>query len=69
MAAWKTSSSTRGVWWRCDLTQAVVLDQVGFKVNADTFKQFVAMFNAPVYPNPGLERLMAAKPPWNTGQA
>ena len=51
----------------CDRAQSVVLDQVFFSLDADKFKQFTAMFDAPLGLNPGLERLMAVKAPWNTG--
>lgn len=53
----------------CDRAQAVVLDQVFFSLDADKFKQFTAMLDAPPGPNPGLERLMAIKTPWSTGPA
>ena len=54
----------------CDRAQAVVLDQVFFSLDADKFKQFTAMLDAPPPgPNPGLERLMAVKAPWSTGAA
>ena len=53
----------------CDRAQSVVLDQVFFSLDADKFKQFTAMLDAPPGPNPGLERLMAVKAPWNTGEA
>ena len=53
----------------CDRAQAVVLDQIFFTLDADKFKQFIAMLDAPPGPNPGLERLMAVKAPWGTGAA
>lgn len=53
----------------CDRAQSVVLDQVFFSLDADKFKQFTAMLDAPPGPNPGLERLMAVRPPWSTGAA
>jgi uncharacterized protein (DUF1778 family) len=53
----------------CERAQAVVLDQVFFSLDADKFKQFTALLNAPVAPNPGLERLMAVKAPWSTDAA
>lgn len=52
----------------CDRAQAVVLDQVFFHMDADKFKRFTAMLDASPSPNPGLERLMAVKAPWNTGE-
>lgn len=53
----------------CERAQAVVLDQVFFSLDADKFKQFTAMLDAPPSPNPGLERLMSVKAPWSTGAA
>lgn len=53
----------------CDRAQAVVLDQVFFNLDADKFRQFTALLDAPPGPNPGLERLMAVKAPWNNGAA
>ena len=50
----------------CDRAQAVLLDQVFFKHNADQFKRFSAMLDAPPSSNPGLERLMAVTAPWRT---
>lgn len=51
----------------CERAQAVLLDQVFFKLNPDKFKRFSALLNAPVRPNPGLDRLFAVKAPWNAG--
>lgn len=53
----------------CARAQSVVLDQVFFSQDADKFKQFTAMLDAPPGPNPGLERLMAVKTPWDRGAA
>ena len=53
----------------CDRAQAVVLDQVFFSLDADKFKQFTALLDAPPDPNPGLERLMAVKAPWSGAAA
>lgn len=53
----------------CDRAQAVVLDQVFFKLDSDEFKQFTALLDAPVEQNPGLERLMAVQFPWCSGKA
>jgi uncharacterized protein (DUF1778 family) len=47
----------------------VVLDQVFFSLDADKFKRFTAMLDAPAGSNPGLERLMSVKAPWSTGGA
>jgi uncharacterized protein (DUF1778 family) len=53
----------------CDKAQAVLLDQVFFKLDADQFRQFTAMLDAPPSHNPGLERLMAVVPPWTKAKA
>jgi uncharacterized protein (DUF1778 family) len=48
----------------CDKAQSVLLDRVFFKLDAAKFRQFVKLLDAPPARNPGLERLMAVKPPW-----
>jgi uncharacterized protein (DUF1778 family) len=48
----------------CDKAQSVLLDQVFFRLDAAKFRQFVKLLDAPPGPNPGLERLMAVRPPW-----
>ena len=53
----------------CDRAQAVVLDQVFFSLDADKFRHFTELLDAPPSPNSGLERLMAVKAPWSTGAA
>lgn len=53
----------------CERAQAVVLDQVFFGLDAVKFQQFTAMLDAPPTANPGLDRLLAVKAPWSTGQA
>jgi uncharacterized protein (DUF1778 family) len=53
----------------CERAQAVLLDQVHFQLDAGKFDQFLAMLDAPPQPNPGLARLMATTPPWETDQA
>jgi uncharacterized protein (DUF1778 family) len=50
----------------CERAQAVLLDQVFFSLDADKFKQFTAMLDAPAVHNHGLERLMSVKAPWST---
>jgi uncharacterized protein (DUF1778 family) len=50
----------------CDKAQAVVLDQVLFGLDADKFRQFNALLDAPPVRNLGLERLLAVKAPWET---
>ncbi|PJK11885.1 toxin-antitoxin system protein [Lysobacteraceae bacterium NML95-0200] len=49
----------------CERAQAVLLDQVFFRLDADKFKQFTDMLDEPATPNPGLERLMALETPWD----
>ncbi len=49
----------------CDKARAVLLDQVFFRLDAAKFRQFVKLLDAPPAPNPGLERLMAVRPPWS----
>lgn len=51
----------------CERAQAVLLDQVHFQLDADKFKQFVVLLDAPPQPNPGLDRLMSLKAPWEAG--
>lgn len=53
----------------CDKAQAVVLDQVFFGLDAEKFRQFTELLDAPPAHNPGLERLMAVKTPWKTKAA
>jgi uncharacterized protein (DUF1778 family) len=53
----------------CDKAKAVVLDQVFFSLDADKFKQFTRLLDAPPARNPGLERLMAIKAPWDAKAA
>ena len=50
----------------CERAQAVLLDQVCFGLDADRFKQFNALLDAPPVMNPGLERLKAVKAPRDT---
>jgi uncharacterized protein (DUF1778 family) len=49
----------------CERAQAVVLDQVFFSLDAEKFKQFTALIDAPPARNEGLERLMAVNAPWS----
>jgi uncharacterized protein (DUF1778 family) len=51
----------------CDKAQAVLLDQVFFKLDEAKFQAFTALLEAPIQPNEGLARLQAVKPPWKTG--
>lgn len=52
----------------CERAQSVVLDQVFFTLDAEKFEQFAALLDATPTPNPGLGRLMAVKPPWETNK-
>ena len=49
----------------CERAQSVLIDQVFFNLDTERFKAFNALLDAPVTANPGLERLMAIKPPWD----
>lgn len=48
----------------CDRAQAVLLDQVFFSLDDANFQKFIAMLDAPIQPNEGLERLLTVKAPW-----
>ena len=48
----------------CERAQAVLLDQVFFKLDKGRFKDFMQLLDAPPAPNEGLERLMAVRAPW-----
>ena len=48
----------------CDKAQSVLLDQVFFSLDEEQFRQFTALLDGPLEPNPGLERLMSVKAPW-----
>ncbi|MEA1048739.1 DUF1778 domain-containing protein [Lamprobacter modestohalophilus] len=50
----------------CERAQSVLLDQVYFQLEEDAYQQFIELLDAPPAPNPGLERLMAIKAPWDT---
>lgn len=49
----------------CAKAQSVLLDQVFFKLDSERFRQFTRLLDAPPSRNPGLERLMAVKAPWD----
>ena len=53
----------------CERAQSVLLDQVFFRLETHKFEQFVALLDAPPQSNPGLERLMAVKVPWDSKPA
>jgi len=44
--------------------KSVHIDQAFFNLDAESFQAFNALLDPPVAANPGLERLMAIKPPW-----
>ena len=48
----------------CDKAQAVLLDQVFFNLDAERFRRFTRLLDAPPARNAGLERLMAVRAPW-----
>jgi len=48
----------------CERAQAIVLDQVFFRLDSEKFQQFTMMLDAPPSANPGLERLMNVEAPW-----
>ncbi len=50
----------------CERAQAVLLDQVHFRLDDRRFKDFVRQLDAAPTGNEGLARLMAVKPPWGT---
>lgn len=50
----------------CERAQTVLLDQVHFRLESERFDQFVALLDAPLQPNSGLERLLSVKAPWDT---
>ena len=53
----------------CDKAQSVLLDPVFFRLDAAKFRQFVKLLDAPPAANPGLERVMAVRPPWSRKMA
>jgi uncharacterized protein (DUF1778 family) len=55
----------------CERAQTVLLDQVFFRLDAARFQQFTSLLDAAAVPsaNPGLERLMVAPAPWDSGAA
>jgi uncharacterized protein (DUF1778 family) len=48
----------------CREAEDVLLDQRMFTLDAETFKKFQAMLDAPPSENPKLRKLMATKAPW-----
>lgn len=50
----------------CEKAQGVMLDQLFFTLNAQDFQRFSELLDAPVRPNPGLERLLTTTAPWES---
>lgn len=48
----------------CAKARSVLLDQVFFDLDEARFREFLALLDAPLTPNPGRERLLAVEPPW-----
>jgi uncharacterized protein (DUF1778 family) len=48
----------------CDKAQAVLLDQVFFKLDDERHWEFIKLLDAPLASNPGFQRLMSVTPPW-----
>ena len=53
----------------CEKAQSVLLDQVFFGLDAEKFRRFTKLLDAPPARNPGIERLMAVKAPWGKKSA
>jgi uncharacterized protein (DUF1778 family) len=53
----------------CEHARGVLLDQLFFDLDEEQFRRFNALLDAPLAPNPGLERLMAVRAPWEQGEA
>jgi uncharacterized protein (DUF1778 family) len=53
----------------CSKAQSVLLDQVFFSLDAEKFRRFTKLLDAPPARNQGLERLMAVKAPWGRKSA
>lgn len=50
----------------CREAEDVLLDQRIFNLDAETFKKFQAMLDAPPSDNPKLRKLMATQAPWES---
>lgn len=48
----------------CQAAENVILDQRMFNLNDEQYAEFIDMLDAPVTPNPALEKLLARKPQW-----
>lgn len=49
----------------CDKARSVLLEQVFFCLNEEKFEEFTVLLDAPIEQNPGLDRLLAVKAPWD----
>ncbi len=49
----------------CERAQAVLLDQIYFRLDDESHRAFLRQLDTPPSPNAGLERLMAVTPPWD----
>jgi uncharacterized protein (DUF1778 family) len=49
----------------CSKAEDVLLDQVFFSVDADTFAKFQSLLDKPLPPNDKLRRLLKGNVPWN----
>jgi len=48
----------------CEKAQSIVLDRTFFTLDSEAFARFSAILDAPVQPNPALDRLLARRPMW-----
>ena len=48
----------------CERAQVVVLDHVFFGLDKKKFDQFMTQLDAPIEPNPGLQRLLSVELTW-----
>ncbi len=48
----------------CEKAQSIVLDRIFFTLDSEAFARFSAILDAPVQPNPALDRLLARRPMW-----
>jgi len=51
----------------CDKARSVLLDQTLFQLDEAKYARFLALLDAPVDANAGLDRLRAIKAPWDAG--
>ncbi len=49
----------------CREAESVLLDRRYFALDAETFKEFMAVLDSPPATNPRLRRLLTEKVPWN----